>query len=560
MKNIMLPLGVDNFEELRTTGYYYIDKTYFIEELIQERFKVHLITRPRRFGKTLAISMLADFFDIRKDNRQIFEGLAVSENKKLCREWRNQWPVLFVTLKDIEDLSFAEAYAQLVFTISNLCIEHSYLAKSSHVDSTDKVLFLKLKNQTADKAAVKNSLLILTRMMSAHFGKPVILLIDEYDVPLAKANEYGYYAQMLNSIRGMLSTALKNNRNLQFAVVTGCLRIAKESIFTGTNHFVANTIAGKRYKSVFGFTPAEVGKLLSEFGFEAQGAKIKQWYDGYRIDNTELYCPWDVLNYVSELKNDPDAPMGSYWKDTSHNDIIRSFIGQKAFNVTEQFETLLAGGCVKVKLCDTLTYDFSHSSEDNFWNILFLTGYLTQTESDGEDSKATLLQGEVFLKIPNGEIKTIFAETIVQWFQDNMRTTNRMPLMAALWEGKAELASSLLTDLLFGTISYHNYREDFYHAFLAGIFVGLGYAVESDKQHGIGRPDIVVKDSANRRAIILEIKHSQTKSAMEKDCETAVNQIAVQKYARDFLDGYKIMRCYGVSFFQKQCMVKYLEI
>lgn len=560
MKEIMVPLGIDSFDELRTAGYYYIDKTKFIEELLTDQFKVNLITRPRRFGKTLTMSMLADFFDIRMDSRRIFEGLDILENEELCKRWMNQWPVLSVSLKDIEDLTFSDAYAQLAFVISSLCIEHSYLLDSDKVDETDKKLFAEMKEQTAKKATIKNSLLILTRMLKAHYGKPVILLIDEYDVPLAKAYEHGHYKQMLNCIRGILSTALKTNRSLQFAVVTGCLRIAKESIFTGTNHFVSNSISGRRYQDAFGFTQEDVKKLLADTELEQRADEIKQWYDGYRIHDAEIYCPWDVLNYISDLQADQEAAPGSYWKDTSHNDIIRSFIGQNDFNVTEQFETLLSGGYVKVKLCDDLTYDLIHSSEENFWSILYLTGYLTSMRPNEINERENLKSGETCLRIPNEEVKTIFAETVVAWFKDNMKATNRRPLMAALWDGDAEKASAMLTDLLFRTISYHNYKEDYYHAFLTGIFIGLGYAAESDKEHGEGRPDMVIKDSKNRRVMIIEAKYSKSKAALERDCSTAVNQVRIQKYAQDYLDGYNTIICYGAAFFRKQCLVKKIDI
>lgn len=416
VENMVLPLGVDSFEELRNAGYYYIDKTRFIETLLQERFKVNLITRPRRFGKTLTMSMLADFFDIRKDSRPIFEGLYISHCTQLCREWMNQWPVLFLTLKDVEDLTFSDAYAQLAFVISSLCMEHDYLLKSEKVKEADKQQLTLLIEQRASRATLKNSLLILTRMMNAHYGKPVILIIDEYDVPLAKAYEHGHYKQMLNSVKGILSTALKTNRSLQFAVITGCLRIAKESIFTGTNHFVSNSISMDAYADVFGFTGEEVGRMLEDAGLTAHAGNIRWWYDGYRIGGSEIYCPWDVLNYIRDLKRNPKALPGSYWKDTSSNDIIRSFIGQEEFNVTEKFEVLLSGGYVKVRLCDDLTYDLIHSSEENFWSILYLTGYLTSMRADELDEAEELTPGEEYLKIPNEEVRTIFADTVCSGF------------------------------------------------------------------------------------------------------------------------------------------------
>ena len=560
MKGNRMPLGIDRFDKLRTGDYYYIDKTVFIEELLNDSFEVNLITRPRRFGKTLTMSMLAEFLDIRKNSKKIFEGLKISDNTELCKKWMNQYPVIFITLKDVEDITFSEAYGQLEFVISSFCIEHSYLSTSERVDETDRVLFGQLKNQTAPKKVMKNSLLILTRMMCAHFGKPVILLIDEYDVPLAKANEHGHYKQMLNCIRGFLSTAVKSNPYLRFAVITGCLRIAKESIFTGTNNFVNHSIIGSRYHDTFGFTESEVNQLLTDQGCLNHAMELKQWYDGYRIGGSEIYCPWDVLNYFSDLSISPDIHPASYWKGTSHNDIIRSFIGQEHFDVTEKMETLLAGGYVKVQVCDDLTYDLVHSSEENFWSLLFLTGYLTSMEMDELPCNDSLDIGELALRIPNEEVKIIFSETIAEWFKDNMKEVNRKPLMSALWDGEEEKAATMLTDLLFQTISYHNYKEDYYHAFLTGIFVGLGYATESDKEHGNGRPDIVVKDSKNRRVLILEAKISESRKKMEKDCAAAVNQIQTKQYVRDFLEGYHTIICYGISFFKKECQIRRIEL
>lgn len=560
MKEIMLPLGIDRFEKLRTGGFYYIDKTAFIEELINTRFEVNLITRPRRFGKTLAMSMLADFFDIRKDSRKLFEGLKIANNRELCDKWMNQYPVLFVTLKDVEGLTFTEAYEQLEYVIASLCIEHDYLKESDQISVADRTDFIKLQNRTASKSVVKNFLFMLTRMMQAHYGKPVVLLIDEYDVPLAKANEHGHYKQMLNTIRGILSTALKTNRYLQFAVVTGCLRIAKESIFTGTNHFVASSILTEDYADVFGFTVDEVGQLLETLHLTDHAEDMKHWYDGYRIGNSEIYCPWDVLNYVKDLRRNRSVMPKSYWKDTSHNDIIRSFISQENFDVTEKLEELLEGGYVKVRLSDDLTYDLVHSSEDNFWSILFLTGYLTMMKPEEISSQDSIEAGETALRIPNEEVKTIFAGTVLEWFKDNMKETNRKPLMAALWDGEAEKATTILTDMLFQTISYHNYKEDYYHAFLVGVFVGLGLATESDKEHGNGRPDVVVKDNKNRRVILIEAKISQSRDMMENDCMEAVNQIETRQYIRDFLVGYKSVVCYGAAFYKKECLLKRIEL
>ena len=553
----MLPLGIDSFEKIRREGYYYIDKTRFILELLsRERFEVSLITRPRRFGKTLAVSMLADFFDIRKDSRSIFEGLEVAQNKKICADWMNQWPVLSITFKDVEDLVFDEAIGMLADLLADLCIEHSYLAASDKVDSDDKKDFTLLKSGNASGRTVRSGIYLLMRMMHAHYGKPVILLIDEYDVPLAKAYEHGYYEQMLNYIRSILSRTLKTNRYLKFAVVTGCLRIAKESIFTGTNHFVSNSISSDAYTDIFGFTKEEVGALLADAGLENRAEDIRRWYDGYQIGSSKIYCPWDVMNYIRDLINNPEACPRNYWKDTSHNDIVRSFIGKEEFDIAEKLENLLGGGSIKVWLRDDLSYDMIHSSEENFWNILYLTGYLTNDCSNAQE----LEQGEAYLRIPNEEVKTIFAETIAVWFKDSMGAYDRGPLMTALWTGEEENVSFILAGLLFRTISYHNYKEDFYHAFLAGIFVGLGYAVESDREYGEGRPDLVIKDNRNQRVLVIEVKKSKSAGHMESDCALATDQLLIKKYADEFLDGYHKIVCYSIAFYKKQCLVRLVSV
>ncbi len=550
---VRIPVGVESFEKIRTTNCYYIDKTKFIAELLDKSFSVNLITRPRRFGKTLMMSMLESFFDIRKDSKALFEGLQISKDTSLCNTWMNQCPVLFLSLKDIARMEFDKSFAQLQMLLSDLCKRHSYLLKSEQVDEDDKERFCHFIRCEASETEVENSLFILMRMMYAHYEKTVILLIDEYDVPLAKANEYGYYKEMLDVIRGIMSTALKTNSYLNFAVITGCLRIAKESIFTGTNHFLNSSIDGESYMDSFGFTKEEVEALLKEVHLETHFDEIKEWYNGYHFGKYDIYCPWDVVNHVSVLMDNPNRRPENYWKDTSHNNIIRNFIKNQNVQVNEKFELLLSGASVLAQIKDDLTYDFEHSTEDNFWSILYLTGYLTKEREYIENGMTRLI-------IPNEEVKTIFADTIVEWFKDTMRVSNRVLLMESLWLGREEEVSAMISKILRQTISYHNYKEDYYHAFLAGIFIGLGYLVESDREHGEGRPDVVVKDILNERVIIFEVKHSQSVSNMEKDCWNAVNQIATRKYVEDFLDDYDTVVCYGIAFFKKRCLLKKIDL
>ena len=553
MPTYSLPVGIDSFEKIRSGGYYYVDKTGFIIELMQKIFEVNLITRPRRFGKTLLMNMLSEFFDIRKDSRALFEGLEISKNKQLCCIWQNQWPVLFLTLKSVEGLKFDSAYGMLEAVISELCVEHFYLAESQVVNPVHREIFLRLAKKTASEEEIKNSLYTIMAMMQTHYGKRVILLVDEYDVPLAKASENGYYKQMLDVIRGILGQVLKGNSSLKFSVVTGCLRIAKESIFTGTNNFVSDTISGRRFERYFGFTEKEVRELLENTGFSEYKNEVKLWYDGYLFGREKIYCPWDVLNYINSLQDNPDAKPENYWKNTSHNGIIRSFIDRTDLAVNEKFEVLLAGGIIRERIEEDLTYDVLHSSEENLWSILYLTGYLTQEEASEEAVDVAL----VALKIPNREIRSIFTDTVARWFQDTVMGMDRRSLFVAFWNGDVEKITEQISDLLFQTISYHDYKESYYHAFLAGIFAGAGYGVESNYEHGAGRPDIAITDKKSRKAIVIEVKHSQRASGMLKDCSAALQQIRTRSYVDDFLaDGYRAVWCYGAAFYGKSCLIQ----
>lgn len=547
----MLPIGIEDFEEIRNSNCYYIDKTQFIAELLSNKFTVNLITRPRRFGKTLTMNMLKCFFDIQKNSRTIFNGLKISENHELCREWMNQWPVIFLSFKDLAMRNFSSSYEQFAFNISNLCLEHSYLRDSQKVERSDQEYFKRLETRCASEAEVRNSLFALMRMLYSYYGKQVILLIDEYDVPLAKANEFNYYDEMLEFIRSVMSISLKTNPYLKFSVVTGCLRMAKESIFTGVNHFLNNSIIDGRYMDAFGFTDHEVMELLSETNLNEKFSSLKAWYDGYRFGRYEMYCPWDVVNYVSELMENPQKRPRNYWADTSHNNIIRKFIGNPYLAANEKFERLLSGECIEVSLVDNLTYDFDPSIEDNFWSILYLTGYLTI-----EDAYSEL--GYTRLKIPNEEIRSIFAETIAEWFKQTIQTQDRTNLFLAWWNNDTDKLTELISSILMETISYYDYREDFYHAFLARLFSGAGYSVVSNREMGLGRSDIVIKDPKNRRAIIIELKHSKSETLLEHDCQKALEQIQDMKYTDSIGIGYKTVICYGASFFQKTCLIESL--
>ena len=555
MKKLNIPVGISDFREIRENGYYYIDKTFLIYELLKTpATKVTLITRPRRFGKTLGMSMLADFFDIRKESFSLFEGLDISEKKSICNEWLNQYPVIFLSLKDIDGLSFEDAYGQLVAQIADLYKEYTYLLECAEIDEDDKRIFLDLKAGKADKVQITRSLSTLMKMLQIYYHKPVVLLLDEYDVPVAKASNHGYYNEMLGVMKGIMSTALKDNQALRFAVITGCLKIAKESIFTGTNNFVSDTIRDSRYNEYFGFTQAEVDMILKDAGYTEHAENVREWYDGYHFGEVDVYCPWDVMNYIRDLQHDIMAKPESYWKNTSDNAIIRSFIDYAGTNITKKMETLLAGNYIIQNIDENLTYDYLHSSEENLWSILYLTGYLTRVRES--ELQVQIPEGTVALQIPNAEIKEIFETTVIKWFSDTAKNWNRNALFQAVWNSDVESLTVEMNTLLRKTISYHDYKEDFYHAFLAGIFTGAGYAVESNKEHGEGRSDIVVYDSVNGQVAVFEAKTSKTMDAMSRDCEDAIRQIDDRMYAKEYEDEYDHILCYGISFFKKRCLVK----
>ena len=554
MKEMNIPVGVSDFEEIRKNEYYYIDKSELIGELLSRTgIKVTLITRPRRFGKTLGMSMLESFFDIRKESRKLFEGLKITENQALCDAWMNQYPTIFVSFRQVDGLNFTGAYDMLTWVISELYKNHHYLLDSDRICTSDKEIAKQLEWGQASMKDMKGSLMLLTRMIQQHYEKPVILLIDEYDVPVAKANNNGYYDEMLDVMKGLMQ-ALKDNQALRFAVVTGCLKIAKESIFTGTNKFVSDTITNSRLNEYFGFVQSEVDQLLNDTGLTEQADNIRKWYDGYHFGDFDVYCPWDVMNYMLELQRNPKARPVSYWKNTSDNAIIRSFIEYAGGTITNKLETLMAGGCIVQRVDENLTYDYLHSSEENLWSTLYLTGYLTKARKG--DYKDELPDGMAALMIPNAEIKEIFETTVIKWFDDSTKKWNRNALFDAVWNGDSERITKEMNALLRRTISYHDYREDFYHAFLAGIFTGAGYMVDSNKEHGEGRSDVVIYDSMNARVAIFEAKYTKVLENLGSACDTALRQIDDRMYAKEYEEDYDQILCYGISFFKKRCMVK----
>lgn len=540
-----MPIGISDFEEVINNKLFYIDKTGLIEDLLSSHCKVTLFTRPRRFGKTLAMSMLENFFNITKNNKKLFTGLKISKNLELCDNYMNQYPTIFITLKEIEGENYRVAFNRFKEKIIHLCTVFSFLTNSTKVSEESKELFSRLKSTAVADSEIVDALAKFVYLLYVHYNKPVILLIDEYDVPLAKATDNGYYNEMLSMMRGFMQV-LKDNSYLKFAIITGCLRISKESIFTGTNNFYVNSITAKRCSEYFGFTNNEVQQILEDADALDKFSEIKEWYDGYNFGDTEIYCPWDVINYVNDYLYGEEILPKCYWNDTSSNSIIRTFINNYGNRLQKDFTILLKGGSIQKKIKEDLTYDLLHSSIENFWSILFLTGYLTS------DNKTL---GKTDLRIPNKEVQCIYEDTLKEFFNDKVNDSY-IELTTALWKGNAEVLSNILSKILLTTISFHDYKEDFYHAFLLGILTGLGYDTDSNKENGEGRSDIVVQDYSGLKVAIFEVKHSAKITEMEKDCDRALAQIRDRQYTVAYEDEFEEVICYGISFFKKKCLVK----
>lgn len=556
MDKVKLPVGRSSFADIRRNGYYYIDKSGLIEELLEtDATQVTLITRPRRFGKTLGMNMLAEFFDIQKDSKELFNGLSIVKNKELCKNWMNQYPVLFLSFRSVDGLDFDGAYALFASVVAELYKTHLYLMNSEKINVFDKELFYKIAAENANLKEVKNSLLKLTQLMLIYYGKPVVLFIDEYDVPLAKASEKGYYVKMLDVMKGIMQV-IKDNEALKFAVITGCLRIAKESIFTGTNNFVSDTISDTRLNEYFGFTQEEIDKLLQDTRLTVHTDEIKEWYNGYHFGDFNVYCPWSVMNHVRNLILDNLSEPRNFWENTSDNSIIRSFLSRIDCDINDKFEVLLSGGYIKEKIIDNLTYNMMESSEENLWNLLYLTGYLTKVCSK-EMKNDNLLPEQFALSIPNREIWNIFKNSVKTWFTEQSSKSNRNELFAAIWKEDTEKLTEIISDLLFDTISYHDYKESFYHAFIIGLVSNAGYLVESNYENGLGRSDIVIKDRKNRRAVVIEAKWTELETQLEKECDNALQQIEDKQYGRKVeRSGFKKVSKFGIAFYQKKCLVK----
>lgn len=554
-------LGTDNFEKLIRSDGYYVDKTELIHELVEETSnEVTLFSRPRRFGKSLTLSMMESFFDIQRSGSSVFSALEIQKKyPEFCRDWMHQYPTLLISLKDVEGRTFDIAYGMLKTIIADLCKKLNPLISenASTVDEDDMAVFTRLKAQKAEEEDVRSSLKTIMRMLFAIYGRPAILLIDEYDVPLAKASENRYYSKMLDVVRGIMSTSLKSNEYLKFAVVTGCLRISKESIFTGVNNFSSYSVLDDEFSRYFGFTQDEIEKLLKYYDREDKIDDVRTWYDGYVFGNTEIYCPWDAMSYVSALRKNRNARPKPYWENTSGNGAIKAFFELGNEDVANQFETLLNGGTITENVTNVLTYDEAYTSVSNLWSVLLMTGYVTTVSRSLDSSGEEGIRG-VELRIPNNEIAKIFQKVVVERFKQTVDQSHISALMTALWNGDESAASEILSNLLFETISYMDYNEDYYHAFIAGIFAGRGYIPQSNKEQGLGRPDVDLRDRRNRRMMIVECKISVTKEQMEYWCDEAIQQIKEQEYAKN-TDGFNKVLCYGISFYKKSAKVKLMK-
>ncbi len=544
-------IGGEFFRKMREENRYYVDKTGLIEEMLSENQPlVSLVTRPRRFGKTLTMTMLQEFFDIRKDSRQIFEGLAVSENAALCETWMNKYPVLFLTLKGVEGRSYELACGQMSGLLQDVCIAHSYLLESTRVDLDNKKEIAILKAGEGSEKEMSRSLLLLCRALEAHWGRPAILLIDEYDVPINHANQKGYYDEMIGFMRNLLGAALKTNASLKFAVLTGCIRIARESIFTGLNNFKCYGVSDAQYADKLGFTPAEVDAMLNEAGLADKKPLLQEWYDGYRFgEGTEIYCPWDVLLYVSDVQYNPKARPKAYWNNTSGNAIVRTLIEQAGQQTRKKIEDLIEGKAIEEELAEDLTYDLVYESESNIWSMLYLTGYLTKASAQPENDKTALV-------IPNKEVRQIFTGTVSKWFNAALKKQDLSPFVEALWNGDAEAIQDILKRILYSTISYHDSAENFYHGFMAGLISGTGLDLESNQEKGLGRADITIEDGLNKRAVIIELKYSKEYGDLEARAEEALAQIEEKKYAAGLPPNIRTVINYGIAFWKKECCVK----
>ncbi len=554
-----LPVGVENFEDIIRSGYCYVDKTMFIKELLDLKGKVNLFLRPRRFGKTLNLSMLRYFFEDTGDakrneeNKSLFQGLKIMGQGEKYTKHMGNYRVINLTLKSAKQPTFESAYGKMKRAIADEFQRHRYILANEKMNEEDKKLYQKIADRKAEYDDYSGALEFLSKCLYEAANKKTIILIDEYDVPLENAYFRGFYEEMADFIRSVFESALKTNDYLQFAVITGCMRISKESIFTGLNHLNIISVLDKKYSEHFGFTEQEVIQLMSYYGVESRFSAMKEWYDGYLFGDTEVYNPWSVIKFLYDLYADVNAFPHPYWINTSSNDIIKDLIARADRETKGQIETLLVGGTLDIQVHEEVTYGDIYSSGENLWNFLYFTGYLTKESEYFKESSIHLRT-----RIPNIEVKTIYQNTILNWLKAAIKKEDFHDLYRAMEEGDARRMTDILNGQLFDTISFYDSAENFYHGFLTGILSqSENYLVKSNRESGNGRSDIMVKSPSLRgRSFVLELKVSESIDDLENDAEKALQQIYEKKYMEELrTEGYRKIDCYGISFYRKDCEV-----
>lgn len=562
-----LPVGIDDFRKLRESHFYYVDKTRLIEQLLLNWSEVTLFTRPRRFGKTLNMSMLKSFFDIGTD-KALFDGLYISGNKELCDEYMGKYPVIFLSLKGVEGLTYEEAFEAFVRIMGKEINRVSFLADSDKLTQIEReqyngLTIMKNGRLAFDKEKLISSLQLLSQLLYKHYGKKVVILIDEYDVPLDKAFQNGYYNEMVSLIRGLFGQALKTNEFLQFAVLTGCLRISKESIFTGLNNFKVMSITDSRFDEQFGFTDSEVKKLLSDYGMDSHFDEVKEWYDGYHFGKADVYCPWDVINHVDHLRDDGDAKPQTYWINSSGNSLVRRLINRADSSTKDEIERLIAGEAIEKVIRQDLTYDEIENSIDNIWSVLFTTGYLTKI---GEVKLPDSESYAYMLVIPNKEVREVFVLQIQEWFKAvvaNDNDTMKLLSKAILDKDEAILARQLNIVMgrmisILDTKAPDDMKENFYHGLLLGLLRGSNpdWLIKSNRESGDGFSDILIKPENPDLGIVIEVKYAKEFKGLDAACDAAMAQIKQKRYDETLRDeGRCDILAYGIAFCRKRCKV-----
>ena len=564
---LKLPVGIDDFRKLRESHFYYVDKTRLIEQLLLNWSEVTLFTRPRRFGKTLNMSMLKSFFDIGTD-KALFDGLYISGNKELCDEYMGKFPVIFLSLKSVEGLTYDEAFEAFVRIMGKEVTRLSFLADSDKLTQIEQeqykgLTIMKNGRLVFDKEKLISSLQLLSQLLYKHYGKKVVILIDEYDVPLDKAFQNGYYKEMVSLIRGLFGQALKTNEFLQFAVLTGCLRISKESIFTGLNNFKVMSITDSRFDEQFGFTDSEVKKLLSDYGMDSHFDEVKEWYDGYHFGKADVYCPWDVINHVDHLRDDSDAKPQTYWINSSGNSLVRRLINRADSSTKDEIERLIAGEAIEKVIRQDLTYDEIENSIDNIWSVLFTTGYLTKIgEVKLPDSESYAYK----LVIPNKEVREVFVLQIQEWFKVVVANDNdTMKLLSKAILDKDETILARQLNIVMGrmisildTKAPDDMKENFYHGLLLGLLRGSNpdWLIKSNRESGDGFSDILIKPENPDLGIVIEVKYAKEFKGLDAACDAAMAQIKQKRYDETLRDeGRCDILVYGIAFCRKRCRV-----